>query len=70
MAAMDMEKLLTAEQVAALVGKSKSQVNRDAAGERPRLATAYTVPGYKGARLFARSAVVVAYGLAVSADER
>lgn len=55
--------LLTAEQVARMSGRSKSQVNRDAAGECPKLAAAVQFPGYNGPRLFEADAVRRAYGI-------
>lgn len=45
-----MRHLLTAREVAALAGRSKSQVNRDATAGR--LAVAEQFPGYRGPRLF------------------
>ena len=54
---------LTAEHVGALVRKSKSQVNRDAAGTQPRLKTAQQFPGYNGARLFDLNDVADAYDI-------
>lgn len=60
---MDIDRLLTAEQVAALAGKSKSQVNRDASGEHPKLPAAMTFPGYRGARLFDPVVVAQVYAL-------
>lgn len=60
---MDTPTLLTAEQVARLAGKSKSQVNRDAAGQAPKLPAALTYPGYNGPRLFDPQTVRTVYGV-------
>jgi hypothetical protein len=47
-----MGKLITADEVAKLAGVSRSQVNRDAAAEPPKIKTELKLPGSKGARLF------------------
>jgi len=60
---MDTPTYLTAEQVARITGKSKSQVNRDAAGEAPKLPAALTYPGYNGPRLFDPATVSNVYGV-------
>lgn len=59
---MDTLTYLTAEQVARITGKSKSQVNRDAAGDDPKLPAAVTFPGYNGPRLFDPTVVASVYG--------
>jgi hypothetical protein len=59
---MDSPTYLTAEQVAQRTGKSKSQVNRDAAGDDPKLPAAVTFPGYNGPRLFDPATVATVYG--------
>lgn len=60
---MDTPTLLTAEQVARLAGKSKSQVNRDASGDSPKLPAEMTYPGYNGPRLFTPATVASVYGV-------
>ncbi len=55
------QRTMSAREVAALVGKSKSTVNRDATAERiPHLDQ---FPGYNGPRLFDPEAVKRAYGI-------
>ena len=53
---------LTAQEAAALAGRSRSQINRDA--QNGKLPVARTFPGYKGARLFNEDDVRKTYGIA------
>ena len=53
---------LTAQEAAALAGRSRSQINRDA--RDGKLPVARTFPGYKGARLFLEDDVRSVYGVA------
>lgn len=61
--------LLTAEQVAAKVGLSRSQINRDSAGEHPKLPPAFSYPGDKGPRLFEPGVVERIYHLGDEASK-
>lgn len=60
---MDTSNLLTARDVAALTGRSVTAVNRDAAGESPRLPSVMQYPGKTGPRLFDPAVVADVYGL-------
>ena len=64
----DPGRLYSADEVAELVGKSKSQVSRDAAGPNPKLATTFKMPGTNGARLFSAYDIKAAYFPAAPAE--
>lgn len=59
---MDDNELIPAGAVAQLVGRSRSQIHRDANAGRLPIAQAF--PGYNGARLFRWADVREAYGIA------